>query len=64
MLLTVEPKETEQTTQFIYSFQNEHGVTWEAKIVGDKLSINKQSDDFQEIQLTIEACKSRIRWYF
>ena len=53
MLLTVEPKVTEQTAQFLYSFQNEHGVTWEAKIENSKLSINKQSDDFQEIQLTL-----------
>ena len=58
MELTVEPKGTE--TQFLYSFQNEHGDKWVAKIERNMLSINKQRDDFKEIQLSIDEVEAEL----
>ena len=64
MMLTVESQETEQQTQFVYSFQNEDSEKWVARIENKTLHIAKEVAEFEEIQLTIEAVEAELDGIF
>lgn len=60
MDFTGQSTENNQKLQFLYSFQNEDGDQWVAKLKNDTLSIKKQCDDFNEIQLTFDAVQAEL----
>jgi hypothetical protein len=61
-MLTVESQATEQQTQ--YSFQNEDGEKWAARIENKTLYIEKEVAEFKEIQLTLEAVQAELDGIF
>ena len=64
MIVAVDPQQTEQQTQFLYSFQNEDGKKWAARIENNTLYIAKEVAEFTELQLTAEAVQAELDGIF